>query len=144
MTNKEIVVALGREGLGVALGNVWRITVKTTDFYIEPLGWSDAFHLSVHGPRGSHPDGHRFHLKVDKRAAAVVKGRGDFIDYSIEKRGRAFDGHALGPRRFSRCADPVAMGPSKATFPAGRHLYRQDTRPYGQPVRVQPKKGAQA
>jgi hypothetical protein len=68
------------------LGNVWRITAKKTDFYLEPLGQAEAFHLSAHGPNSSHP-GHRFHVKVDPKAAAAIEQQGDFIIHGIPRKG---------------------------------------------------------
>jgi hypothetical protein len=41
---QEILIAFGLGGQG-ALGNVWRITAKGTDFYLDPLGAADAVHL---------------------------------------------------------------------------------------------------
>ncbi|MEW1959591.1 hypothetical protein [Kineococcus sp. NPDC059986] len=44
MERQEILIAFGLGGQG-ALGNVWRITAKGTDFYLDPLGAADAVHL---------------------------------------------------------------------------------------------------
>jgi hypothetical protein len=46
---KEILVAFSAPDVG-ALGNIWRITAKKTDFYLDPLSESSVFHFSVHGP----------------------------------------------------------------------------------------------
>ncbi len=47
---KEIMLALTL-GDSAALGNIWRITAKKTDFYLDPLDEAGAVgHLSVHGP----------------------------------------------------------------------------------------------
>ena len=83
-----------------ALGNIWRITAKKTDFYLDPLGQGEAFHLTVHGPNERNPDGHRFHLRVDRRAAAALEARGDFFSHRIPRRGQAFNGQQLGHRVF--------------------------------------------
>ena len=96
---EQILVAFSAGESG-ALGNIWRMTAKKTDFYLEPLGQKAAFHLSVHGSNDRHPDGHRFHVKVDRRAAAAVEKRGDFISYNIPGEGRAFDGQKLAPGVF--------------------------------------------
>jgi hypothetical protein len=83
-----------------ALGNIWRITAKKTDFYIDPLGEVDAFHLSAHGPTSSKPGGHRFHVKADRKAVAAVRNKGDFVLYDLPRRGRPFDGQRLAPGVF--------------------------------------------
>jgi hypothetical protein len=72
---KQIMVAL-TAGDSPALGNIWRITAKKTDFYLDPLGEAGTVvHLSVHGSNERF-DGHRFHIKVDRRLAATAKDRG--------------------------------------------------------------------
>ena len=69
MVNKEqILVAFGTSDAG-ALGNIWRIIAQSTDFYVKALRIHKVFHLSVHGPNNRHPDGHRFHVKIDPDAA---------------------------------------------------------------------------
>jgi hypothetical protein len=83
-----------------ALGNIWRITSKNADFYLDPIGETNAFHLSAHGPNDLHPDGHRFHIKVDRRAAVAVKARGDFFRSSVSRKGFAVDGQELVPGAF--------------------------------------------
>jgi hypothetical protein len=82
------------------LGNIWRITAKETDFYLDPLGEAGAFHLSAHGPSVSNPGGHRFHVKADARAAAAIEEKGDFIAYDLPRKGRPFDGQELAPGVF--------------------------------------------
>jgi hypothetical protein len=57
------------------LGNIWRITAKKTDFYVDPLGQASAFHLSALGPNEGNP-GHRFHVRVDRKAASAVEAKG--------------------------------------------------------------------
>jgi hypothetical protein len=91
---EEILVAFsgGRPG---ALGNIWRITAKRNDFYLDPLGQAGAFHLSVHGPSNRHPDGHRFHVKADRKAVVAVEERGDFVTYKLPRKGHAFEGQKL-------------------------------------------------
>lgn len=56
---QQILIAFS-DGDSPPLGNIWRITVKKTNFYLDPLGQAAAFHLSVHGPNDRHPDRHRF------------------------------------------------------------------------------------
>jgi hypothetical protein len=91
---EEILVAF-TAGESPPLGNIWRITAKKTDFYLDPLGQAGAFHLSVHGPSDRHPDGHRFHIRVDRKAAATVDEQGNLFIYNIPRRGLAFDGQEL-------------------------------------------------
>jgi hypothetical protein len=82
-----------------ALGNVWRITAKKTDFYLDPLGDAGTYaHLSVHGPSESHP-GHRFHIKVD-RSASTAHERGYFVSNGLPRKGLPFDGQQIAPRTF--------------------------------------------
>lgn len=52
MQSKEILVAFGTEEEPAALGSVWRITARKTDFYLDPIGQAGAIHLSMHGPSG--------------------------------------------------------------------------------------------
>lgn len=98
MDPKRIMVAL-TAGDSPALGNIWRITAKGTDFYLDPHAGAGTFHLSVHGPSGSF-DGHRFHVKLDRRVAATAKERGRFLEHSIPRKGYAFDGERLADRAF--------------------------------------------
>ncbi|GAB7048085.1 hypothetical protein [Catenuloplanes indicus] len=99
MNASELLVAFTL-GDSAPLGNIWRITAKKTDFYIDPLGEVDAFHLSAHGPSASNPSGHRFHVKADRKAVAAVRGRGDFVLYNLPRNGRTFAGQQLAPGVF--------------------------------------------
>jgi hypothetical protein len=96
---KEILVAFSAPETG-ALGNIWRITAKKTEFYLDPLGQKDVFHLSVHGPRDHAVNGHRFHVKVDRNGASAVEERGDFILHSIPRKGHIIDGQELTAGAF--------------------------------------------
>lgn len=96
---EQIVVAFSTSD-SRPLGNIWRITAKSTDFYLEPTSPPRAFHLSVHGPNSRFPAGHRFHLKVDGRAAAAADRRGDFLVHDVPSEGYAFDGTELAPGVF--------------------------------------------
>ena len=62
MKSTEILVAFSLPESG-PLGDIWRITAKKTDFYVDPLGQASAFHLSAHGPNESNP-AYRFHVRV--------------------------------------------------------------------------------
>jgi len=83
-----------------ALGNIWRITAKKTDFYLDPLGEDSAFHLSLHGPNDENNNGHRFHLKADRKAIAGARARGNFVLHSLPRKGYAIDGEELAPGIF--------------------------------------------
>jgi hypothetical protein len=96
---KEILVAFTVGDSG-ALGNIWRLTAKRTDFYLDPLGQRDAVHLSVHGPNERLPDGHRFHVKVNRKAAANLRAEGHFIVDSIPRKGHVLNGRELAPGAF--------------------------------------------
>jgi hypothetical protein len=96
---KQIIVAL-TAGDSPALGNIWRVTAKKTDFYLDSLGQAGTVaHLSVHGSNERF-DGHRFHIKVDRRLAARVKDRGQFVGHGVPRKGFAFDGQQLAARAF--------------------------------------------
>ncbi len=57
MESEEIIVAF-TAGDSPALGNIWRITAKKTDFYLDSVGEvGNAIHLSAHGPNDRHPTG---------------------------------------------------------------------------------------
>jgi hypothetical protein len=99
MRKEQILVAFSAGGSG-ALGNIWRITAKKTDFYLDPLLTVEAFHLSVHGPEDAHPRGHRFHLKMNRKAADSLEARGDFVAYNIPRRGYPFNGQEIAPGIF--------------------------------------------
>jgi hypothetical protein len=95
---KEIMVAF-TVGDSLALGNIWRITAKKADFYLDPLGEAgDYVHLSVHGPNETHP-GHRFHIKPS-RDAKKAHEQGYFVSNGLPRKGLSFAGQQLGPRTF--------------------------------------------
>ncbi|EXG79861.1 hypothetical protein [Cryptosporangium arvum] len=99
MNSREILIAFTGGG-SVPLGNVWRITAKKTDFYIDPLGDAGLAHLSVHGPNEDNPGAHRFHIKVDRRAAAEAQSRGDFVAHSVFRKGHPYDGQRVAPGAY--------------------------------------------
>jgi hypothetical protein len=83
-----------------ALGNIWRVTAKKTDFYLDPLDDAGAVgHLSVHGPNDRF-DGHRFHMKCDRRLAAIAKDRNVFVMHTVPRKGYSFSGQQLAARAF--------------------------------------------
>lgn len=120
----EILVAFGLNGQA-ALGNVWRITAKRTDFYVDPIGPSSTVHLSVHGPSWRYPDGHRFHVKVPHGSAEAARQEGQFLLYDMPADGYPLDGKELAPGAFlvarirwtwdlqrERYRDAAASGPA--------------------------------
>lgn len=56
MQHVEILIAFGG-GERRPLGNVWRITAKKTDFYLDPIGTAGLYHLSMHVPMNRIPKG---------------------------------------------------------------------------------------
>jgi hypothetical protein len=96
--SREILVAFAADDSG-PLGNIWRLTAKKTDFYLGPMGQAEAFHLSAHGPNSTHP-GHRFHVKVDPKAAAAIEQQGDFIIHGIPRKGYPLHGLELAPGAY--------------------------------------------
>jgi hypothetical protein len=98
-TKEILVVRTSGHDSSLALGNVWRITAKKTDFYLDPLAREDVFHLSVHGPNDRF-GGHRFHIKVDRQVSATAKERGYFLWHTIPRNGFAFDGQQIGAGVF--------------------------------------------
>jgi hypothetical protein len=95
---REMMVAL-TDADRVALGNVWRITAKKTDFYLDPYGGAGVMHLSVHGPNEKF-DGHRFHLRVDRAAASRARDAGEFVTHAVPRQGYAFEGVAISERAW--------------------------------------------
>jgi hypothetical protein len=87
-------------GNSAALGNIWRITAKKTDFYLDPLGQAGTVvHLSVHGPNDRF-DGHTFHIKVDRQVAATAQEQAQFVMHSVPPNGFAFDGQQVAAHAF--------------------------------------------
>lgn len=87
----EILLAL-TAGDTPALGSMWRITSKKTDFYLDIVGpTGDAMHVSLHGPQGGFAD-HRFHIRIDRRAAQAAKESGHFVEHQVPARGKQFTG----------------------------------------------------
>lgn len=83
-----------------ALGNIWRITAKKTDFYLDPLGQPGTVaHLSVHGSNERF-GGHRFHIKIGRQLAATAKDRGYFVGHGIPRKGFTFNGQQLAAHAF--------------------------------------------
>ncbi len=78
-------------GGGPALGSVWRITAKNSDFYLDGFGPEGVMHLSLHGPGERHA-AHRFHLKLDRPLAPLSEVGGHVVVHGIPRRGQSFSG----------------------------------------------------
>jgi len=81
------------------LGDVWRFTAKSHDFYIDHSNGEETMHLSMHGPRRHHSN-HRFHIKVKREWAATAHELGVFAAHGIGKEGFKFDGVAVSPDAY--------------------------------------------
>lgn len=82
------------------LGNIWRITAKGSDFYLDTVGSPvDAAHVSLHGPRKDFVD-HRFHLKVDRRAAREARESGHFVEHMVPAKGQTFRGRQVAEKAY--------------------------------------------
>jgi hypothetical protein len=85
---REILIGLVGED-GFARGNIWRLTAKSTDFYLDIDGrYGGGLHLSIHGANSCFTT-HRFHIKADRMATARKKGV--YLEHDIG-RGVAFEG----------------------------------------------------
>lgn len=98
METHEILLALGAPGDPHILGNIWRITAKKADFYLDLAG-DKSFHLSMHGPREQFKD-HRFHVRVDRDAVLNSKREGNFVAHRLPRKGLAFDGEQVSEKAF--------------------------------------------
>jgi hypothetical protein len=94
----EILLVLTAGG-SPPLGDVWRITAKRSDFYLDAIGRGGFAHLSFHGP-GESFGGHRFHIKIDRQQAASLKAQGDFVLGGVPRKGLEFDGQQVADRAF--------------------------------------------
>ena len=80
-------------------GNIWKITAKKTDFYLDFEGkHGGGFHLSIHGPNARF-DGHRFHIKLDPKSVREAWAQGNFVEHEMGK-GHSFDGVQLADHAF--------------------------------------------
>jgi hypothetical protein len=102
MSRREVLVAFA-PGESRPLGNIWRITVKGTNFYLDTFGELGGVHLSVHGPNKRHSAGHRFQVTADPAMAATFRARGDLIVYNLPRKSThyAFDGQELARNVFA-------------------------------------------
>jgi hypothetical protein len=100
---KQIMVAV-TAGDSIALGSIWRLTAKKTDFYLDPHGdVGRSYHLSMHGPNDRF-DGHRFHIKADPQSVAAARAKGKTSEHFIPRRGIAFDGEPIAGTSAFRVA----------------------------------------
>lgn len=98
MSKREILIVLSADD-NQPRGNVWRITAKKTDFYLDFEGkHGGGFHLSMHGPTERFTD-HRFHIKSDSKAVREARALGNFVEHQIG-RGYAFDGVQLSNQAY--------------------------------------------
>jgi len=99
LPTSEIMLAL-TAGNTPALGSVWRITTKKTDFYLDTVGPTGrAMHVSLHGPSGTFTD-HRFHIKIDRKAVQQARESGHFVEHHVSKKGKPFNGIQVGEKAF--------------------------------------------
>lgn len=94
---KSAILLTLAAGRSPALGNVWRITAKKSDFYMDNIGpTGGAMHISCHGPQQGFPS-HRFHIRADRRA---VKQAGHFVEHSVPRKGQEFKGNPVSEDAF--------------------------------------------
>lgn len=98
MTKREIFVVLSADD-NHARGNIWKMTAKKTDFYLDFEGTHNGgFHLSIHGPNEKF-SGHRFHVKADRQAVKSARMAGSFLEHGLGK-GLEFDGTKLADHAY--------------------------------------------
>lgn len=98
MSKREIFIALSADD-NLPRGNIWRITAKKTDFYLDFEGQhAGGFHLSMHGPTEGFSH-HRFHIRSDRRAVREARALGNFVQHQLG-RGYAFGGVQLSQRAY--------------------------------------------
>jgi hypothetical protein len=96
---QQILLAL-TAGDSAALGNIWRITAKKTDFYLDFVGeLGSGIHLSMHGP-SHYFEGHRFHVKADREAVTAAREQGHLAEHAVPRAGFAFNGVQLEEKAF--------------------------------------------
>lgn len=83
------------------LGSTWEVTARSTGFYLESFDrQGSAVHASLHGPTDDKPS-HRFHLKVDRKAARQQLNKGKvFLTYDVPREGYAIRGQTIGPSAY--------------------------------------------
>ena len=95
----EILLAL-TAGESPALGNIWRITAKKSDFYLDTVGpTGETMHISLHGPQSGFDD-HRFHLRIDHQKVATARREGHFVEHLVPRRGKPFSGRRVTDTAF--------------------------------------------
>lgn len=96
---RKIHVALGADD-NLARGNIWTITAKKTDFYLDFHGTHNAgMHLSVHGPNEQF-ETHRFHVKIDRQSVQKARDEGSFVEHALGSNGYAFNGLKIAPHAY--------------------------------------------
>jgi hypothetical protein len=98
----EIVVAFSAEDR-IPLGDMWRLTGKERDFYLNAesaLRPKEIFHISFHGPKGRHRT-QRFHIKHNQQAAGVLASQGKFVAAgAFPPAGLPFSGEQLSEQSW--------------------------------------------
>lgn len=98
-TKSEIFAAFTAED-SVPLGDIWCLTAKKRDFYLDASWSGRLFHLSVHGPQGRHTS-HRFHMKIDRQDAKERTKQGHFVAAGeFPDGGLEFSGEKLGDKAW--------------------------------------------
>ncbi len=98
MSKREIFIVLSADD-NLPRGNIWRITAKKSDFYLDFEGrHAGGFHLSMHGPTEGFSR-HRFHIRSDRRAVREARALGNFVQHQLG-RGYAFDGVQLSHQAY--------------------------------------------
>lgn len=99
-TEKTKLLLTMTAGQSHSLGNVWRVTAKKNDFYLQdasPTG--DVMHVSVHGPQDGHGEP-GFFLRIDRKKAVTAEEKGYFLRSSVPRKGIRFSGNQLAPGVF--------------------------------------------
>lgn len=98
MTKHKIHLGLASDD-NLARGNIWTLTAKNTDFYIDFHGTHNAgMHLSIHGPNKEFKT-HRFHVKANRKLVKEAREEGNFVEHALGK-GYAFNGLKLAPNAY--------------------------------------------
>jgi len=101
-SKSEIFFAFSTGQGAPALGSIWRVTAKKTDFYLDMFGpTGETMHISLHGPRGGKKtSSHRFHLRIDEDESDQARAGGYFVEHAIPEGGKSSVESVSGRRRF--------------------------------------------
>lgn len=99
-TPKSEILLAFTAGDSLALGSIWRITGKSTDFYLDAIGpTGNTMHVSLHGPKGDFKD-HRFHIKIDRKAVKKAQEASHFVSHQVPSNGRRFTGRQVAENAY--------------------------------------------